>query len=88
MLGGLIIALVIGAIAGWLAGEIVKGHGQGLIVNIVVGIIGAVIASFLFPYFGLFARADGTTPIIASIIYSTIGAIILLLVIRLVNRAS
>ena len=49
---GLIIAIIIGAIAGWLAGQIVKGHGQGTLMNIIVGVVGAVIASLLFPALG------------------------------------
>lgn len=81
----LIVALIIGAIAGWLAGLIVKGHGQGLLVNIVVGILGAVVASFLFPAIGLVIGGAGS--MIGSIIYATLGAVILLVVLRLVNRA-
>ena len=50
---GLIIWLVIGAIAGWLAGLIVKGYGFGLAGNIVVGIVGAFIAGWLLPRIGL-----------------------------------
>lgn len=79
----LLILLVIGAIAGWLAGLIVKGYGFGLVGNIVVGIIGAVIAGFLFPYFGVSISAG----IVGSIIHATIGAVILLLLIRLIRRA-
>ncbi|MTH77793.1 GlsB/YeaQ/YmgE family stress response membrane protein [Paracoccus aestuariivivens] len=84
-LSSFIITLVIGAIAGWLAGQIVKGHGQGLLTNIIVGILGAVIASFLFPALGLGMFA--ASPVLGSIIYSTIGAVILLFVLRLVQRA-
>lgn len=85
MLEALLIAIVIGAIAGWLAGQIVKGHGEGLMMNIVIGIIGAVIASWLFPMMGL--TMAGLSPIIGSIIFATIGAVILLLIVRLVRRA-
>lgn len=85
MFTGLVLSLIIGAIAGWIAGELVKGHGQGLFLNIVVGIIGAVIASWLFPAVGLRLGAEGS--ILGAIVYSTVGAVILLLVIRLVNRA-
>src|SRR5215510_8865087 len=52
-LEGLIILLVVGAIAGWLAGVIMKGYGFGLIGNIVVGIVGAVIAGWLLPRLGI-----------------------------------
>ena len=92
---GFIIAIIIGAIAGWLAGQIVKGHGQGTVMNIVVGILGAVIANFLFPALGWnlgAAPATGETvvgtSILGSIIFSTIGAVILLLILRLFNRAT
>jgi uncharacterized membrane protein YeaQ/YmgE (transglycosylase-associated protein family) len=79
----LIIFLIIGAIAGWLAGIVVKGYGFGLIGNIVVGIVGAFIAGFLFPRLGLNLGAGW----IGAIISAAIGAIILLLLIRLVRRA-
>jgi uncharacterized membrane protein YeaQ/YmgE (transglycosylase-associated protein family) len=79
----LIIFLIIGAIAGWLAGLIVSGFGFGLIGNVIVGIVGALIAGWLFPRIG-FGMGGG---ILASIIHATIGAIILLLVIKLVKRA-
>jgi uncharacterized membrane protein YeaQ/YmgE (transglycosylase-associated protein family) len=79
-----IIWLIIGAIAGWLAGLIVKGYGFGLIGNIVVGIVGAVIAGWLLPRIG-FALGGG---IVAAIINAVIGAVILLLVIGLFKRAT
>ena len=49
---GFIISIIIGAIAGWLAGKIVKGGGQGLLMNIVVGVLGALLAGWLFPSLG------------------------------------
>lgn len=78
----LLIILLIGAIAGWLAGLIVKGYGFGLLGNIVVGIVGALIAGFLFPRLG-FGLGEG---IVGSIIAATLGAVILLFLIRLVKR--
>ena len=81
---GIIIALLIGAVAGWLAGLIVRGGGFGLIGNIVVGIVGALVANWLLSGFNL---APGAGPIVGSIIYATIGAVILLLVIGLIRRA-
>lgn len=81
----LIAALIIGAVAGWLASLLVKGQGQGLLMNMLVGVVGAVIASLLFPATGLVIGGEGST--IGAIIYATIGAVILLLAIRLVNRA-
>jgi uncharacterized membrane protein YeaQ/YmgE (transglycosylase-associated protein family) len=82
-LESILIFLLIGAIAGWLAGLIVSGFGFGLFGNIVVGIIGAFIAGFLFPRLG-FSIGGG---ILAAIIHATIGAIILLVLIRVVKRA-
>lgn len=79
----LIIFIIIGAIAGWLAGLLVKGFGFGLLGNIVVGIVGAFIAGWLFPAMGL-SLGSG---IVAAIIHATIGAVILLVIIRLVKQA-
>jgi uncharacterized membrane protein YeaQ/YmgE (transglycosylase-associated protein family) len=81
---GLIIWLVIGVIAGWLAGMLVKGYGFGLIGNILVGIAGAIIAGWLLPHVG-FVLVGG---ILAEIVNAIIGAVILLLVIGLVRRAA
>lgn len=53
-LEGIIIWLIIGAIAGWLAGQIIKGGGFGLVGNIVLGIVGAVVAGWLLPRLGLY----------------------------------
>ncbi|HEY5378041.1 MAG TPA: GlsB/YeaQ/YmgE family stress response membrane protein [Pseudolabrys sp.] len=80
---GIIIWLIVGAIAGWLAGMLVKGGGFGLIGDIIVGIIGALIAGWLLPRLGIVIG----TGIIAAIIDATIGAVILLLILRLVKRA-
>jgi uncharacterized membrane protein YeaQ/YmgE (transglycosylase-associated protein family) len=79
----LLITLIIGAIAGWLAGLIVKGYGFGLLGNIVVGIVGAFIASFLFPLAGL-SLGGGYA---GAIISATLGAVILLFLIRVIKRA-
>ena len=79
----LIIWLIIGAIAGWLAGQIVKGGGFGLIGDIIVGIVGAFIAGELFPFLGL--RLGGG--MLFQIITAAIGACILLFIVRLVRRA-
>ncbi len=83
-LESLLIFLVVGAIAGWLAGLIVKGHGFGLVGNIVVGIVGAFLAGFLLPRLG-FAIGGG---MVAAIINAMIGAIILLVLIGLLKRAT
>lgn len=79
----LVIWLIVGAVAGWLAGLIVKGVGFGLLGNIVVGIVGAIIAGWLLPQLG-FGFGGG---IIWSIIHATIGAVILLVIIGLIKRA-
>lgn len=78
----LLIWLVVGAVAGWLAGVIVKGGGFGLLGDIVVGIIGAFIGGWLFPKLGI-ALASG---ILGVILTATIGAVVLLLVLRLIRR--
>lgn len=82
-LQNILIFLLIGGVAGWLAGVIVKGFGFGLVGNIIVGIIGALIAGFLFPAVGVSLG----TGIVAAILHAMIGAVILLLVIRVVKRA-
>ncbi|HSX76075.1 MAG TPA: GlsB/YeaQ/YmgE family stress response membrane protein [Shinella sp.] len=78
-----LVFLIVGAIAGWLAGLIVSGFGFGLVGNIVVGIVGAFIAGYLFPAIGV-SLGSG---IIAAIIHSTIGAVILLVLIKVIKRA-
>ncbi|MBX7249168.1 MAG: GlsB/YeaQ/YmgE family stress response membrane protein [Caulobacteraceae bacterium] len=80
----LLIFILIGAIAGWLAGLIVRGYGFGLLGNIVVGIVGAFIGGWLLGALGLFPGGG----ILGSIIGATIGAVVLLLLIRLVRRAT
>lgn len=77
----LIIFLVIGAIAGWLAGQIMTGGGFGLIGNIIVGIVGAFVAGWLLPGFWPLGG------IVGAIIHSAIGAIIVLFVVGLIKRA-
>ncbi|GAA4128985.1 GlsB/YeaQ/YmgE family stress response membrane protein [Aminobacter aganoensis] len=79
----LLIFLIVGAVAGWLAGQLVKGYGFGLLGNIVVGIVGALIAGWLFPAVGISLG----TGIIAAIIHATIGAVILLVLLRVVKSA-
>ena len=78
----LLVFLIVGAIAGWLAGVIVKGYGFGLVGNIVVGIVGAFIAGWLLPRLGI-SLAGG---IVGAIIYAAIGAVVLLVIIGLIRR--
>lgn len=79
----ILIWLIVGGIAGFLAGVIVKGYGFGLVGNIVIGIVGAFLASFLLPRIGLFTGAD----IVGQIIAATIGAVILLVLVGVLRRA-
>jgi uncharacterized membrane protein YeaQ/YmgE (transglycosylase-associated protein family) len=79
----IIIWIIVGAIAGWLAGLVVKGGGFGLIGDIVVGIVGAIIAGWLLPQLGIVIGSG----IIAAIIDAFIGAVILLIIIKLIKRA-
>lgn len=79
----LIVWLVVGAIAGLLAGMVVKGGGFGLVGDIVVGVIGAFFGGWLLPRLGIHFGV-GLIPVIVT---ATIGAVILLLVSRLVRRA-
>ena len=78
----ILIILLVGLIAGWLAGKIVQGTGFGLIGDICIGIVGAFIASWLLPRLGIGLG----TGLIRAIIDATIGAIVLLVIIRLVKR--
>lgn len=78
----LLIWLFIGAVAGWLAGLLVKGYGFGLPGNIVVGIIGAFVGGWLFGQLGI-ANTQG---ILGAIIGATIGAVLVLILLRLVRR--
>ncbi len=78
----IIIWLIVGGVAGWLASLVVKGGGLGLVGDIIVGIIGALIAGWLLPQIGL-AIGGG---IIAAIVNAFIGAVILLVILRLIKR--
>ena len=77
----LIMMLIIGALAGWLAGNIMKGNGFGVIGNIVVGIVGAFIGGILFGLLGITAGG-----IIGSLITATVGAAALLFLVGLVKK--
>jgi len=83
MAHGILAWLVIGAVAGWLAGLVMKGGGFGLLVDIVVGIVGAFIGGWLSGLLGI-SLGGG---LIASIVTATLGAIVLLFVVRLFKRA-
>ena len=68
--------LLIGGIAGWLAGNFMDGGGKGVLMNIVVGIIGGVVGGFLFGLLGL-----SSSGLIGSLVTATVGAILLLFVV-------
>lgn len=79
---GLVIFLVIGAVAGWLAGKLMKGSGFGLVGNIVVGIVGALIGGFVFGLLGISVGG-----LIGSVVMATIGAVLLLYIVKLMKKS-
>ena len=79
---GLLWTLIIGAIAGWLAGTLVKGRGFGLIVDIIVGIVGAFIGGWVFGLLGLTAWG-----LLGQFCMATVGAVILLVIIKAIKSA-
>jgi len=74
--------LVVGLVAGWLAGKIMRGGGFGLVGDIVVGILGAIVGGWIFGMLGIAAGG-----LIGSIIAAVIGAMLLLYLVRLVKKA-
>lgn len=79
---GLLLFLVIGLVAGWLAGRLMRGGGLGLVGNLLVGIVGAFIGGWLFSQLGIAAGG-----IIGALVTATIGAILLLFIVGLLKRA-
>ena len=77
----LIVLLLVGLVAGWLAGKIVRGAGFGVIGDIVIGIVGAFVGTWLLGMFGLFIGGG----VVAAIINATIGAIVILVIVRLIK---
>jgi uncharacterized membrane protein YeaQ/YmgE (transglycosylase-associated protein family) len=75
--------LIVGLIAGWLAGILVKGGGFGLVGDLVVGVVGAFIGGFLFSFLGLWPNGG----LIGSIVVATFGAVVLLVIVRAIKRA-
>lgn len=78
---GFISLLVVGLIAGWLAGKIMKGSGYGLVGDLVIGILGAFVGGWIFGILGL-----GAWGFLGSIIVALVGALALLYIVRLVKR--
>lgn len=74
--------LLVGLIAGWLAGKLMKGSGFGVLGDIVIGVIGAFIGGFLFRLVGIYAGG-----LIGGVIVATIGAVVLLYVVRILKKA-
>jgi uncharacterized membrane protein YeaQ/YmgE (transglycosylase-associated protein family) len=74
--------IVIGAIAGWLAGRIVEGYGFGFVGNLVIGIIGACIGGLILPRLGIIPAST-----LGNLIAATLGAVVLLFVLGLLKRA-
>jgi uncharacterized membrane protein YeaQ/YmgE (transglycosylase-associated protein family) len=79
----LIWLILVGLIAGWLAGVLVKGGGFGVLGDIVVGILGALVGGFLFHFFGLSVGGG----FFGSIFVATIGAIVLIVLLRVIKKA-
>ncbi|HTG23750.1 MAG TPA: GlsB/YeaQ/YmgE family stress response membrane protein [Reyranella sp.] len=77
----ILVILFVGIVAGWLAGKVVRGAGFGLLGDLVIGIVGAFIATLLFPRLGLHLGSG----IVSEIIFSALGAIILLLIVGLIR---
>jgi uncharacterized membrane protein YeaQ/YmgE (transglycosylase-associated protein family) len=86
MLSALIITCVVGGIAGWLAALLVQGTGFGLVGDIVIGILGAILAFFLFPALGLALTLGGG--ILGAILTAFIGAVILLVIVKVVKQVA
>jgi uncharacterized membrane protein YeaQ/YmgE (transglycosylase-associated protein family) len=79
---GVILWLIVGALAGWIAGKLMQGGGFGLFGNIAVGIIGALIGGWMFGLMGI--RAGG---VMGSLLTAVVGACVLLFLISLIKRA-
>ncbi len=78
----LLVMLIVGALAGWLAAQIVAGRGFGLLANMVLGIVGAFLAGIILPVIGLTLGGG----LLASLVHATLGAVVLLVLVRLVKR--
>jgi uncharacterized membrane protein YeaQ/YmgE (transglycosylase-associated protein family) len=78
---GILVILFVGLVAGWLAGKVVRGTGFGIVGDIIVGILGAFIAGWLFPTLHIHLASG----IVEEILFSAIGAIVLLLIVRLIR---
>ncbi|MFQ5752900.1 MAG: GlsB/YeaQ/YmgE family stress response membrane protein [bacterium] len=77
----IIVWLIVGLIAGWLTGKVMRGKGYGVIGDVVVGLIGALIGGWMFAHLGIFARG-----LIGNIIVAFIGAVVLVAIIRALKK--
>jgi uncharacterized membrane protein YeaQ/YmgE (transglycosylase-associated protein family) len=78
---GFLWEIIIGILAGFLAGKIVKGSGMGILVDLIVGIVGSILGGWIFGLLGLAAYG-----LIGQLVMATVGAIVLLLIVRAINR--
>ena len=74
--------ILVGLVAGWLAGMLVKGGGFGVIGDIIVGVLGALVGGFLFGFLGF----SGGGGLLGSIVVATVGAVVLIFVLRVIKR--
>jgi uncharacterized membrane protein YeaQ/YmgE (transglycosylase-associated protein family) len=81
---GILTWILVGALAGWIAGELMRGHGFGLVGNIVVGIVGAFVGGLLFSALGIGPGLG----LIGSLITAVVGAVVLLFIIGLARRTA
>jgi uncharacterized membrane protein YeaQ/YmgE (transglycosylase-associated protein family) len=82
-MGGLIWWIVVGLIAGWLAGKVMKGGGFGVLMDIVIGMVGAIIGGWVFGLLGIYSNGG----LIGSVLVAFVGAVILLWLVRMIKRA-
>jgi len=82
----LVIFILVGLVAGYLAGIVVRGYGLGLLGNLAVGVVGAFLAGYLLPRVGV--SFSVINPLVTSIVYATIGAVALLVLIGFVRRTT
>ena len=78
----LIMVLIIGGLAGWIAGLLVKGKGQGIVLNIVVGIVGAFLGTWIFGFFGIVAGG-----FLGQLVTAIVGAVVLLGLLALIRKS-
>jgi uncharacterized membrane protein YeaQ/YmgE (transglycosylase-associated protein family) len=83
MIGGLVWWIVVGLIAGWLAGKVMKGGGFGIAMDIVIGMVGAVIGGWVFGLLGIYSNGG----LIGSVLVAFVGAVILLWLVRIIKKA-